>query len=142
MSEALTLTVYGIAQPAGSKRAFVHQHTKRVVVTDDARQSRPWKQEIAATAHAAMNGRELYAGALELRVTVYVPRPLGHFGKRGLKDSAPVYPTTRPDLLKLARAIEDALTGIAYRDDAQIVTETIVKRYDDAPRVEITLAPM
>jgi Holliday junction resolvase RusA-like endonuclease len=142
MTEPLTFTVYGVAQPAGSKRAFVHQHTKRVVVTDDAKRSRPWKQEVAGAARAAMDGIELYAGPLELRIAVLAARPLSHFGKRGLRDSAPVYPVVRPDLLKLARAIEDALTGIVYRDDAQIITEHLTKRYDDAPRVEITVTDL
>jgi Holliday junction resolvase RusA-like endonuclease len=48
----------------------------------------------------------------------------------------------KPDVLKLARAVEDALTGILYRDDAQIVTEVLRKRYGDPPRVEIRLSPV
>ena len=32
-----------------------------------------------------------------------------------------------PDVLKLARGVEDALTGIVWRDDAQIVNESLNK---------------
>lgn len=40
-------------------------------------------------------------------------------------------------MLKLARAAEDALTGILWRDDAQICDEVIRKRYGEPARVEI-----
>jgi hypothetical protein len=37
----------------------------------------------------------------------------------------------RPDLLKVARAVEDSLSGVAFADDAAIVVEHLVKRYLD-----------
>ena len=46
------------------------------------------------------------------------------------------------DRLKLARAVEDALTGIAYKDDAQTITGGVSKWYcqpGTQPRVEITI---
>jgi Holliday junction resolvase RusA-like endonuclease len=140
--DGVTFSVFGVAQPAGSKRAFVHTHTKRVVVTDDARRSRPWKQEVAAVATEAMLGRELYTGPLALELEVTVTRPRGHYGKRGLLPSAPIYPTTRPDLLKLARAVEDALTGIVYRDDALIIVEHLRKGFGEPARVDVSIRPL
>jgi Holliday junction resolvase RusA-like endonuclease len=56
-----------------------------------------------------------------------------------LKPNAPKYPTTRPDALKLARAAEDALTGIIWTDDAVTVDLTIKKRYGELPGVNITV---
>lgn len=141
-SSGVTFSVVGVAQPAGSKRAFVHQHTKRVVVTDDARRSRPWKQEVAACAAAAMGELAPYAGPLSLELEVTVARPRGHYGKRGILPSAPVYPTVRPDLLKLARAVEDALTGIVYRDDSLIVVERLRKSYGEPARIDVAVAPL
>lgn len=45
-----------------------------------------------------------------------------------------------------AKAILDALNGIAYRDDKQVVSCTVRKRYtfrdDDSPRVVAHIAPM
>jgi Holliday junction resolvase RusA-like endonuclease len=49
------------------------------------------------------------------------PRPRSHYGKRGLLPSAPRHMVTKPDLDKLIRAALDALTGIIWRDDAQVV---------------------
>jgi Holliday junction resolvase RusA-like endonuclease len=46
---------------------------------------------------------------------------------------------TRPDVLKLARAAEDALTGIVWRDDSQIVHETLAKVYGEPERLEVAV---
>lgn len=141
----LTFTVYGAAQPAGSKRAFRHAHTGAVLVADANKKSKPWKREVAdaaATAmlsHAITENGTLVDGPLSVRMIFYVPRPQGHYGAKGLRPSAPPYPTKRPDVLKLARGVEDAMTGIVYRDDAQIVREQLVKDYGEPARVEVTV---
>ena len=84
-----------------------------------------------------------------LRLEFVLPRPKYHYmrGKRGavrIERSACVpltpwakdaFPVGRPDVLKLARAVEDALTGILWSDDAQIVEEVLIKRYGERPGV-------
>lgn len=139
--------VYGIAQPAGSKRGFIRGG--RVVVTDANERSRPWKALVSDAAVEAMmtaDGKSRVLelapplqGPLALTLIFTVPRPKGHYGVKGIRPSAPGYPTVKPDVLKLARGVEDALTGICYRDDAQIVRETLVKEYGEPARVEITV---
>lgn len=146
----LTFTVYGLAQPAGSKIAG-RTNTGRMFVRDDAKRSRPWKNAVAEAA-AALRGAnggplaDLLAGPLAVTMTFHVPRPAGHYGTGRnagqLRPSAPVYPAVRPDVLKLARAVEDACTGILWRDDAQIVDEHLHKRYGDPARVEVTVTPL
>jgi crossover junction endodeoxyribonuclease RusA len=58
-------------------------------------------------------------------------RPKAHYRTNGeLKPSAPQHCTGRiGDLSKLVRAVEDALTGVVYDDDAQIVHLTSQRRY-------------
>src|SRR5690349_2337829 len=46
----------------------------------------------------------------------------------------------KPDLSKLLRATEDALTGIIYADDAQIIGANIGKEYGSPERVEIEVS--
>lgn len=57
----------------------------------------------------------------------------------GLRANAPRHHTGRPDRLKLARAVEDALTGILYRDDSQSVGGVVTKSYGARPGVQITM---
>lgn len=132
----LAFTVYGQAQPAGSKTAG-RSKSGRMFVRDSAKGSRPWKTQVAQAAGEAMNGTGLLDGALELSVIFTVPRPKGHYGVRGLRPSAPEHPTVRPDVTKLLRAVEDACTGIVWRDDAQIVAQHAVKRYGEPASAQI-----
>jgi Holliday junction resolvase RusA-like endonuclease len=72
--------------------------------------------------------------SLAVRVTFVVPRPKGHYHwstrRHGeVKENAPACPTVKPDTTKLMRALEDACTGILWRDDAQIVLQVISKVY-------------
>lgn len=133
----IEFTVHGTAAPAGSKRGFLNPRTGRVMITDDSTRSRPWKAQVTDAAVQAMSGRDLLAGALSVTLSFTVARPKTHRGARGLRPSAPRFPTVRPDVDKLSRAVLDALTGVVYRDDAQIVRKLATKSYGEPARVEI-----
>jgi Holliday junction resolvase RusA-like endonuclease len=143
---ALRFTALGKPQPGGSKRAFRHTATGRIMVADANQKAKPWQSVVAAAGHDAMGGRGLLDGPLAVRIVFYSPRPAGHYGtgrnRSTLRPAAPVYPTTRPDVLKLARAFEDALTGVCWRDDARIVDELLHKRYGEPARAEVEITPM
>jgi Holliday junction resolvase RusA-like endonuclease len=103
----VSFTVYGVAAPAGSKTTGARKDGQRFV-RDSSKRAAPWKQDVARAAAEAMNGDGLLDGPLQLTATFTVPRPKGHHGARGLRPSAPAHPTTRPDVTKLLRALEDA----------------------------------
>lgn len=50
-----------------------------------------------------------------------------------------IRPTKKPDFDNVFKIICDALNGIAYADDTQIVDAQIVKRYSNIPRVEVEI---
>ena len=108
-------------------------------VRDSAKRGQPWRLQVAQAAGEAMNGDELLDGALELSVIFTVPRPKGHYGARGLRPSAPEHPTTRPDVTKLLRAVEDACTGIVWRDDSQVVAQHAYKEYGEPARASVSV---
>lgn len=131
--EPIAFFAPGTPQPAGSKRALPNRRTGGMVVVDANSNAKPWQAAVAAAGHEAMKGADLWTGPLSVRMTFYRTRPKGHFGSGRnagrVKPSAPEWPDGKPDVLKLARAVEDALTGIVWRDDAQIVFEVISKRW-------------
>ena len=140
---AIEFFVPGRPRTAGSKRAFPIRRRDgslvRIAVTDDSGpEGKAWRAVVQDAARAVFPPEvPLLSGHVELRLEFQVMRPKGHYGARGLRASAPVHPTTKPDLLKMARAVEDALTGVLWRDDAQIVTEILTKRYADRPGVVV-----
>jgi Holliday junction resolvase RusA-like endonuclease len=135
-------TVLGRPQPAGSKRAFPRKGGG-VIVTDDNPRAKSWQQEIRTVALDAMGDATPFVDPVEVFFRFVLTRPLGHFGSGrnagSVRASAPVYPIVKPDVTKLIRAVEDAMTGIVFRDDAQIVNQRAYKTYGDPERVEVVV---
>lgn len=50
-----------------------------------------------------------------------------------------IRPMTRPDSDNFSKYIQDSMTGIVYRDDAQIVDLYVHKFYSDRPRTKIKI---
>lgn len=145
MMDVFSFKACGIPQPAGSKRGFPIRRKNGkigVSITDANPKSADWKTLVSLAASEQFHG-DLMTGPLHVRLKFCMPRPKGHYGTGKnadrVKDSAPEFPTTKPDVLKLARAVEDALTGIVYGDDAQIVMEDLQKCYDTNPRVVVSV---
>lgn len=144
----LRFTVPGIPAPGGSKR-FVGfgKKTGRAILIDDAGQrNKDWRNSVMWAGREAIGTNPLMAGPLRVEITFHMPRPKGHYNARGeVKPSAPAYPITKPDSLKLARSTEDALTGVVWSDDAQTVSLGITKRYvapGQAPGASIHIASL
>ena len=139
----LTFTVPGVAQPGGSKTVGTSKQGKPFV-RDSNRSVYAWRERVAKYAAEAMNGRELETGPLRLLVTFTIVRPKGHYGTGSnagtVRPGAPAYPTTRPDTTKLLRAVEDALRGIVYRDDAQVVEQEAYKIYGAQANCQVTIS--
>lgn len=68
--------------------------------------------------------------AIELEMEFCVKRP---------KTVKRTYPSVKPDITNYAKIVEDALNGIWYKDDCQIVTETLKKRYHHTPYVRVIM---
>jgi Holliday junction resolvase RusA-like endonuclease len=85
-----------------------------------------------------MDGRQPYMGMLEVTVRVYLPVPRS-MSKRNAAFAlaGAIRPVTRPDCDNYSKSILDALTGLAWVDDSQIVQLNIGKFYSEKPRVEI-----
>ncbi len=124
--------VRGKPETAGSKRAFVVNGKPRI--TDANPRGKAWRSLVVDAALDALpDGFDLLRGPIRLAVTFYRLRPKCHFrtgaNSHLIRESAPQYPTTAPDATKYLRLLEDSLTGIVWRDDAQIVDQHVQKRY-------------
>jgi Holliday junction resolvase RusA-like endonuclease len=102
----ITFYVHGNPVP---KQAF--RYTKNGGGYTDPRM-KAWQETVALEAKAAMVEREMLTGKLEALFAFTVS------DKR------------RKDLDNLSKGTMDALTGIVFADDSQIVKLTIEKKYD------------
>lgn len=134
----ISFTVRGKAAPAGSKNAFPRrdkfgQLTGGVIVADASKYGKEWRLIVQSAAKLEMrNGVRKFEGPVSLWLDFELKRPKDHYFKSGeLKGSAPAFPTKKPDLTKLIRAVEDALTGICWADDVQVVRQHASKVYGE-----------
>jgi len=128
---AIEIAVYGDPQPQGSKRfvGFKGRPGRGVIIEANPK-TKPWRGNVADEARKVMGDRPPLTGPIRCDVSFWVRRPVGHFRRDGrLLPSAPAWPAVRPDRGKLLRAVEDALSGIVWRDDAQCVAGEPIKRY-------------
>jgi Holliday junction resolvase RusA-like endonuclease len=129
---SLEFTVWGVPVPQGSMKAFLPKGWDRPIVTADNKKTKPWRQEIAGAALAAL-GKQSPAGKnvpIRIEVRFFFPRP---------KSVKALDKTTRPDLDKLLRSLGDALTGILWQDDAQVTEIHACKLFGTPPRMEIKI---
>ena len=50
-----------------------------------------------------------------------------------------IWPAKKPDSDNIAKVVLDALNGIAYHDDTQVISLTVTKAYSEEARLSITL---
>jgi Holliday junction resolvase RusA-like endonuclease len=133
MRRSVSFTVLGAAQTKGSAKAFVPKKwaeaavregkAPRAIVTNDNPNAKAWEHRIATEAqHAAGVSAGLFVGPVVLVVTFHLPRP------KSLPQRV-VHHVTRPDCDKAARCVLDALTGVLYRDDGQVVELHVRKQF-------------
>lgn len=148
-----SITVFMQRDPVskGSMSAFVirkGKHAGRAVVTDSHSTAlKPYEAELRNLVYTECKRRALPCGvdqAFEVVQVFFLSRPTSHYctDKIRVRDSAPLYPLSRPDLDKLARAAMDALSRVIVGDDGCVSRIIAEKRYADAkhpPGVHLTV---
>ena len=144
-AEPLMFFVPGRPAPGGSKRFVgIGKKTGRAILIDaGGKRNKEWRACVSHCAHLIAPA-ELLRGPLAVEFDFTMPRPKSHYytSKKlngELRADAPTMHTFTPDVLKISRSTEDALTGIIWADDAQTVTLTATKTYGDKPGCHITI---
>lgn len=95
------------------------------------------ERAIAIHARAAMRSRAPHPGpvALTVRAVLPIPADWPKWRKAAAREKR-IFPTGKPDASNVLKLVEDALNGIVWIDDAQVVSEAIHKDYGE-PGIEI-----
>jgi Holliday junction resolvase RusA-like endonuclease len=121
----IDLTVYGIPGPQGSKKAVGRRKNGSTILVESSAKVKPWRAAVVEAALAKYAGTEPLTGPLVLRVNFTLPQPVRLPKGR-------TTPCVYPDLSKLVRSTEDALTTAhIWLDDAQVVSTMASKSYPD-----------
>ncbi|MFH1615841.1 MAG: RusA family crossover junction endodeoxyribonuclease [Planctomycetota bacterium] len=119
----IKFAVRGRPIPKGSKKFIGRTKKGYGIVIDANKNTKPWQNLIKMIAADYAPSGGPWSGPVGMKLRFWMLKPA-----KIPKDRLG-YPTTRPDSLKLARAVEDALSGIIYKDDSQVVDLHIEKRY-------------
>lgn len=113
--------VKGKPVPQGSMKAFrAGGKGKVVMIHSKGKELNEWRDNIAKTVKERMGERKPSDRAIGITVYFYLLKP---------KSAKRKSHTVKPDIDKLVRAVLDALTDVAYNDDAQVIEIQVQKCY-------------
>lgn len=120
-----------IVQPR-FKPAFIHFYQDADTEAYEAR--------VAQEAGLVMRGRGKLLGPLGVNVMAFVTIPESWSLKQKQRAiEGTMLPVTRPDADNYLKCCLDAMNGIVYKDDSQVVDMKVQKRYAEKPRLEIEI---
>lgn len=122
--------VPGRPAPQGSKR-----HVGRGIMIESSKAVAPWRTTVAWHVSQKFTG-PVALGGIYISLDFRMPRPVST-----PKSKSPMA-IKRPDVDKLIRAILDALSGVVYKDDSQIVllsARKVLTAPDEQPGVQINI---
>lgn len=150
----MIFTVLGKPISQGSLTAVPTNRNWRTVpgvrwtIKDAKPHLKPWREKVAEAAREAMHGSPLLEGPVFVRIRLMFERPSSHFLHRKdgdvLRADAPVWVTSHSegDLDKHVRSILDALTGVVFKDDCQVTSESSAKVYGSHSCALVEVAPV
>lgn len=135
----IRFTVLGEPVAQGRPRASTINGRVRMY---DPKKSSDFKKyvKLAASQHAP---RKLLEGPLAMKVKVYKPSLKSFSNKKKVAaEDGSLRPITKPDVDNYVKGIKDALKGVMWIDDSQVVDLHISKWYSEKPRIEVEIAPL
>lgn len=146
------LWIAGVPAPGGSKTAYpIYSKGKLVLkngrpiirmVDDAGKRNKLWRQIVSAEALAQFR-QPAWTCPISVEFHFVMPRPKYHYGtgrnSAVLRPDSPTLHCVKPDLTKLIRSTEDALTGRLWVDDAQIWQQAASKLYGDRPGCRVVI---
>lgn len=134
MSAAIYFVVYGEPKGKGRPRAssrggFVRMYTPAATMAYEA--------EIARLAEKARGDWPVLATPMSLRVVAHHAIPVSWSKRKQQQALAGELIPGKPDLDNVAKAVLDALNGVIYEDDKQVIKLVAEKKYSLDPRVEV-----
>lgn len=129
-----TIVVGGTPQQKGSKQPYGGGRV------DANPKAAAWQDVVRVAAREQYDDLPMEV-PLEIVARFYFPRPRKHYRGQSmrLRDDAPLYCDATPDLDKCQRVIGDALEGVVYQNDKQIVRWLAEKCWSDPEHAGVHL---
>lgn len=129
--------------PVGKGRPRVATRGGRFAQMYTPEKTASYENLVALAAQTAMAGRGLIEGPVDVDLVILLPIPVSWSKKK--KQAALqglVYPTKKPDIDNVEKAIFDAINGVVWHDDVQVCDVSKRKRYAEVPGVHVVVTPI
>lgn len=118
-----------IAKDRGGKQCVMHYTPKETVA---------YETLVKLAAHEAMAGDPPTSYPCRVKIIAYCSIPPSWSHKKLERALAgEVFPTVKPDVDNIVKAVLDGMNKIVYRDDSVVCDVSNAKRYSSSPRVEV-----
>lgn len=133
---ALLVTIPGVLRGKQRPRASLRGKAVRIYTPDATVNAEAWVRQCCID----QVGSPCLEGALSVKIGISVMIPASWSKKKSAAAlSGEVMATGKPDIDNCLKLVADALNGILWRDDAQIVELTVRKGYAVAPITVLTV---
>lgn len=128
-SAPIPFTIYGKPQPKQRPRVLKRGFTYTPKETKEYEERIRWA--------ALEAGCWEHEGPVALDIYAYFAIPKS---EKGIEEGDPR--TKRPDWDNLGKIVSDALEGVCYKEDSQVVMAKVVKMYSVEPRLDVVVLYM
>lgn len=105
--------------------------------------TRRWEEQARYFAAQEMRGNSPLTGPIELHLEIRLAIPASWPAwKRGAALCQVIMPTSKPDSDNVEKAAKDAMNGVVWLDDSQVVTSSKRKGYSQIPGVRLVVIPL
>ena len=126
-------------EPKGKGRPRFSRVGKFTKTYTDAK-TKMYEEKIASAARLHIYPNEPLETPLSITLILHVGVPKSYSKKRTTDClTGKEWPTKKPDLDNVAKAFLDAMNGIVYKDDVQVIRLYVSKTYSIDPHVLITV---
>lgn len=139
-AEPVTINLVGVPQGKGRARAFLRAgHISHYT----PEKTRTYEGMIRTVAMQEIGNKEPFDCPVEFVMRAIFPVPASWSSKKRQRAiTGELKPGKKPDLDNIAKAWNDALNGVVYRDDSLICRMTLEKRYGPQALVVVTVRAM
>ena len=128
-----------MGEPVGQGRPRTTVRNGRAIIYKPEK-SKVYEALVKAEAVKAMKGEKPTNAPVCLALFVRKSVPSGANKKtRAAMLAGELWPTKKPDLDNVVKAVCDALTGVVWEDDRQIVSLTADQKFSDKPHIVVTV---
>jgi Holliday junction resolvase RusA-like endonuclease len=134
----ITFSVEGKPQGKARARTFYNKRLGRMQsITPEQTKS---YEDLIRWSYTAAGGKYLGETTLQVDIRAYYPIPKG-FSKAKTNDAVTqkLRPTTKPDCDNIIKVVLDALNGVAYYDDKQVICVSCNKYYGETGYLKVTI---